>query len=145
MLRHKILCTDVQRIKIQEISLSPSPLNPTPSIRDSSSSLPPQQQWSNNNPPTRNNASTHHNHNNTHKRNNTNHEPNLTGNEAISSADCRAPRTFEFEIRGALVNRCCIAGDIVNVIGVVKTATAVSNHVHILLLVGSYMIYYFLY
>ena len=130
MLRHKILCTDVQRIKIQEISLSPLPLSTAPSSRDSSSSLP--QQRGNNTHSTHNNTSTHHpNHNHHTRKQHHPHESNHTSNEGnSSSADCRAPRTFEFEIRGALVNRCCIAGDIVNVIGIVKTASAVRIYIH---------------
>jgi hypothetical protein len=41
--------------------------------------------------------------------------------------DIRTPRTFECELRGNLVNKSCKTGDVVNIIGIVKT-THVSQH-----------------
>ncbi len=47
-------------------------------------------------------------------------DPESAAAASASSSGARAPRTLDVEIRGGLVN-CCIAGDLVRIVGIVKT------------------------
>ena len=128
IIRHKIQSTDVQRIKVQEIVLRGCSEN---SYHNSNSNTNTQN--NNNNTNTHSNSNhrhqnnslrdltnTHHNNNNNPNNNNTNTNNPITIRD---ETDTRAPRTFEFEVQGNMVNKCCIAGDIVNIIGIVKISS----------------------
>ena len=67
------------------------------------------------------------NNNNRHKHNNSNNNNTSNSNtienviDTDTSKNLRAARTFECEARGSLVDRCCKAGDLVNIVGIIKT------------------------
>ena len=66
-----------------------------------------------------NNANRHKHHNNTTNSTNSNTIDNIIDTDP--SKNLRAARTFECEARGSLVDRCCKAGDLVNIVGIIKT------------------------
>ena len=71
-----------------------------------------------------NNAYNRHKHSNNTNNNNTTSNNNNTIDNIIdtdTSKNLRAARTFECEARGSLVDRCCKAGDLVNIVGIIKT------------------------
>ena len=72
----------------------------------------------NNRPRYHNTTNNNHNNNNTNTTN-SNTVENITDTD--TSKNLRAARTFECEARGSLVDRCCKAGDLVNIVGIIKT------------------------
>lgn len=129
MLRHKVTSTDVQRIRIQEVRTT---------YRQSDVPKYSDDTIKNHQRPIDNNISSqqsfNHNSNSTHRNRHTPKRSRIDQNDSTqdvtsalpdlhNSADIESSfmsRTFEVEIRGSYINSC-IPGDIVNIIGIVKT------------------------
>ena len=174
MLRHKVIATNIQRIKVQEISSSTIVNTPTTHTNSNSngqtngranktqsniststgSAVGPLDENndidfnyfddnSNNNAATSNNnsnnvksrSSNNGNNNNNNSNNNAATSNNNNSNNVKSRSSNngnnnnnnsggnthKGPRSFECEVRGAMVGHTCIPGDMVNIVGVVKT------------------------
>ena len=146
MLRHKVIATNIQRIKVQEIS---STIVNTPMTHTNSNSNSNNGQTNgrankmqsnisttgavgsldeNNNNDidfnyfddnSNNNAATSNNNSNNVKSRSSNNGNNNNNNSGGNTH--KGPRSFECEVRGAMVGHTCIPGDMVNIVGVVKT------------------------
>ena len=75
------------------------------------------------------NNNNHHNLNNNSSNSNSNSVEHVIDTD--TSKNLRAARTFECEARGSLVDRCCKAGDLVNIVGIIKTNNVSIHRVYV--------------
>lgn len=145
MLRHKVTATNIQRVKLQELSSSV----PTDSHKDAhhnnnNNNCQEESRRTNIGARTQSVAATtvgtdqfddendsdfnffdeSTNTTNPDSRSQSRHSANKSGvggGENDPNKTHKGPRSFECEVRGAMVNRSCVPGDIVNIVGIVKT------------------------
>lgn len=143
MLRHKVTATNIQRVKLQEISSS-MPTDSHKDIHHNNNNRQEEPRRANTGARTQSVAATtvgvdqfddendsdfnffdeSTNNANPNSRSQSRHNANknaVVGGENDPNKTHKGPRSFECEVRGAMVSRSCVPGDIVNIVGIVKT------------------------
>lgn len=142
MLRHKVTATNIQRVKLQEISSN----MPTDSHRDTHHNNNRQEELTRANIGARtqsvaattvgadqfddeddsdfnffDESTNTANQNNRSQSRHSANKSGVGGGDTDPNKTHKGPRSFECEVRSAMVNRSCVPGDIVNIVGIVKT------------------------